>query len=54
MTYEEVYRASTISGKPVMDMTRKISKSWCDPAMQGLMHAGLEKAGGPNEQGSHA
>jgi hypothetical protein len=53
MTYEEVYRASTVSGKPAMDMMRKIRKSWCDSAMQGLMHVGLEKAGGPNE-GSHA
>jgi hypothetical protein len=54
MTYEEVYRVSTVSGKSVTDMMRKIRKSWCDPSMQALMHAGVEKAGGPNRRGSHA
>jgi len=48
MTYEEVYRASTVSRERVMDMMRKIRKSWCDPGMQDLMHAELEKASGPN------
>lgn len=54
MMYEEVYRASTVSGKRVMDMMRTIRKSWCDPEMQGLMQAGLEKASGPNGKGSYA
>ena len=54
MTCEEVYLASTVPGGPVMDMMMRIRKSWCGPAMQGLVHVRLEKVSGANGKGSHA
>ena len=54
MTCDVVYLASTEPGGRVMDMMMRIRKSWCGPAMQGLVHARLEKAGGPNGKDSHA
>jgi hypothetical protein len=37
-----------------MDMVIKIHKSWCDSAMQGPVHASLEKVSGPKGRGSRA
>ncbi len=54
MTCEEIDLASTVPGGPVMDMMMSIHKSWCDPAMQGLVRVRLEKVSGANGKGSHA